>query len=84
METKKFYAVEVFDSTCNVLGHESGIYGKGDYSWITESLNGGNGNIDMTEEEALAVKADFDKVIKEEGLEWASCDIIELEVEVDE
>lgn len=84
METKKFYAVEVFDSTCNVLGHESGIYGKGDYSWITESLNGGNGNIDMTEEEALAVKADFDKVIEEKGLEWASCDIIEIEVEVDE
>ncbi len=84
MEIKKFYAVEVFDSTCNVLGHESGIYGKGDYSWITESLNGGNGDINMTEEEALAVKADFDKVIEEEGLEWASCDIIEIEVEVDE
>jgi hypothetical protein len=82
MKTKKFFAVEISDSTCNVLGHESGIYGKGDYSWITESLNGGNGNIDMTREEAEEVKADFEQVIKEKNLEWASADIIEVEVEV--
>lgn len=49
MTTKKFFAVEVFDNTCNVMGHESGIYGKGDYSWINESLK------PTSEETALVV-----------------------------
>lgn len=84
MTTKKFFAVEVFDSTCNVMGHESGIYGKGDYSWINESLNGGNGEYNMTEEEALEVKADFERIIKERNLEWASVEIDSVEVPVAE
>jgi len=80
MKTKKFFAVEVIDKTCNVTGHESGIYGKGDYSWISGSLNGGNGEYNMTEEEALEVKADFERVIKERNLEWASVDIDSVEI----
>lgn len=84
MTTKKFYAVEIIDSTCNVMGHESGIYGKGDYSWINESLNGGNGEYNMTEEEALEVKADFERIIKERNLEWASVEIDSVEVPVAE
>lgn len=60
MKTKKFYAVVVFDNTCNVAGHESGIYAKGDYSWATKSLNGGNGEYNMTEDEAREVKGDFE------------------------
>ena len=80
MTTKKFFAVEVFDNTCNVVGHESGIYGRGDYSWISESLNGGEGaEYNMTEEEALEVKADFERVIKERNLEWATVDIDSVE-----
>lgn len=84
MKTKKFYAVEVFDNTCNVAGHESGIYGKGDYSWITDSLNGGDGEYNMTEEEAQDVKADFERIIKERNLEWASVDVDFVEVPVAE
>ena len=80
MKTKKFFAVMVFDNTCNVMGHESGIYGRGDYSWISEPLNGGNGEWNMTEAEALEVKADFERVIKERGLEWASVDIYSVEI----
>lgn len=83
--TKKFFAVEVFDNTCNVMGHESGIYGKGDYSWITDTLNGGDGaEYNMTEAEALEVKADFEQKIKEYMLDWASVEIDSVEVEVDD
>lgn len=82
--TQKYYAVEVYDNTCNEFGHQSGIYGKNDYSWVTETLNGGNANIDMTKEEAEEVKADFERVIKEKNLEWASVEIIEIEVELDD
>lgn len=84
METKKFYAVEVYDSTCNELSHQSGIYGKGDYSWINERLNGGNADINMTKEEADEVKADFESIINERGLDWASVDVIEFEIEDEE
>lgn len=84
MKTKKFYAVAVYDNTCNDMAHESGIYGKGDYSWINESLNGGNGEYNMTEEEALEVKADFERIIKERNLEWASVEIDSVEVPVAE
>ena len=56
METKKLYAVAVYDDTCNDMAHEFGIYGKGDYSWIDESLNGGcNAEYNMTLEEAEEV-----------------------------
>lgn len=85
MTTKKFFAVEVFDNTCNVMGHESGIYAKGDYSWITDSLNGGcDAEYNMTEEEANEVKADFERIIKERNLEWASVEIDSVEVPVAE
>ena len=83
MKTKKFFAVEVFDNTCNVMGHESGIYGKGDYSWVTDSLNGGcDADYNMTEEEANEVKADFERIIKERNLEWASVAIDSVEIPV--
>ena len=85
MKTKKFFAVEVFDNTCNVMGHESGIYGKGDYSWVTDSLNGGcDADYNMTEEEANEVKADFERIIKERNLEWASVAIDSVEIPVAE
>lgn len=85
MKTKKFFAVEVFDNTCNVMGHESGIYGKGDYSWVTDSLNGGcDADYNMTEEEANEVKADFERIIKECNLEWASVAIDSVEIPVAE
>ena len=85
METKKLYAVAVYDDTCNDIAHEFGIYGKGDYSWIDESLNGGcNAEYNMTEEEALEVKADFERIIKERNLEWASVEIDSVEVPVAE
>ena len=83
MKTKNLYAVEVTDNTCNVQGHESGIYGKGDYSWVSDSLNGGvDAEYDMTKEDAEEVKADFERVIKEKNLEWASVrvDCVELPV----
>ncbi|MBR2016147.1 MAG: hypothetical protein IKA00_02425 [Prevotella sp.] len=81
MKTKKFFAVEVFDNTCNVMGHESGIYGKGDYSWIDSSLNGGcDAEYNMTEEKANEVKADFERIIKERNLEWASVGIDSVEI----
>lgn len=81
MKTKKFFAVEVFDNTCNAMGHESGIYGRGDYSWITDSLNGGDGGeYNLTEQEAQEVKADFERIIKERNLEWASVGIDSIEV----
>ena len=81
MKTKNFYAVMVLDNTCNVAGHESGIYAKGDYSWTTDSLNGGsNAEYNMTEDEAQEVKADFERVIKERNLEWASVEIDSVEV----
>lgn len=83
--TKKFFAVEVFDNTCNVMGHESGIYGKGDYSWITDTLNGCDGaEYNMTEAEALEVKSDFEQKIKEYNLDWASVKIDSIEVDVDD
>lgn len=85
MKTKKFFAVEVFDNTCNTIGHESGIYSKNDYSWIDESLNGGcNAEYNMTEEEANEVKADFERVIKERNLEWASVEVDCIEVPIAE
>lgn len=85
MKTKKFFAVEVFDNTCNVMGHESGIYGKGDYSWVTDSLNGGcDADYNMTEEQANEVKADFERIIKERNLEWASVAIDSVEIPVAE
>ena len=81
METRKFYAVVIYDNTCNVIGRESGIYGKGDYSWITESLNGGNGSdFCTTKDEAENVKTDFERVIEERNLEWASVFILEIEL----
>ena len=62
-----------------------GIYGKGDYSWITDSLNGGDGaEYNMTEAEALEVKADFERMIKEYMLDWASVDIDEMEIDEEE
>ena len=83
--TKKFFAVEVFDNTCNVMGHESGIYGKGDYSWITDTLNGGDGaEYNMTEAEALEVKADFEQKIQEYMLDWASVEVDEMEIDEDD
>ena len=85
MKTKKFYAVAVYDNTCNDMTHEFGIYGKGDYSWIDESLNGGcNAEYNMTLEEAEEVKADFERVIKEKDMEWASVEIDSVEVPVAE
>lgn len=82
---KTMYAVMVMDSTCNVLGHETGIYGKGDYSWVSGSLNGGeNAEYNMTREEAEAVKAEFEDYIKENNLEWASVCIDEFEIEEEE
>ena len=85
MKTKKFFAVEVFDNTCNVTGHQSGIYGKGDYSWVTDSLNGGcDADYNMTEEEANEVKADFERIINERNLEWASVAIDSVEIPVAE
>ena len=82
---KKVFAVAVYDNTCNVEGHEMGIYGKGDYSWITDSLNGGDGaEYNMTREEAEEVKADFERMIKEYMLDWASVDIDEMEIDDEE
>lgn len=82
METKKFYAVVVYDNTCNDEAHAMGIYGKGDYSWVDQRLNGGcNAEYNMTLEEAEEVKADFERVIKEKNLEWASVDIDWFELE---
>lgn len=82
METKKFYAVVVYDNTCNDEAHVMGIYGKGDYSWVDKSLNGGNNaEYNMTLDEAEEVKADFERVIKEKKLEWASVDIDWFELE---
>lgn len=76
METKKFYAVVVYDNTCNDEAQAMGIYGKGDYSWVDKSLNGGNNaEYNMALDEAEEVKADFERVIKEKKLEWASVDI---------
>lgn len=74
MKTKeRKYAVAVYDNTSNVLGKEMGIYTDGDYSWITDSLNGGaDAEYNMTIDEAEAVKADFEKVIEDNNLEWAS------------
>lgn len=69
---KVYYAVVVYDRTCNVAGHDFGAYGKEDYSWISDSLNGGMGAKLMTKEEADEVKADFDRVIRERSLDWAA------------
>lgn len=80
MKTKKLYAVVIIDSTCNVMGHDRGIYGRGDYSWISEPLNDSYREYNMTETEALEVKADFERVIKERGLEWAAVDIDSVEI----
>lgn len=82
---KKMYAVAVYDSTCNETGKEMGIYGKGDYSWVTDSLNGGNGaEYNMTKAEAEEVKADFERMIKEYMLDWASVEVDEMEIDEDE
>lgn len=82
---KKVYAVAVYDNTCNVMGKEMGIYGKGDYSWVTDSLNGGDGaEYNMTKEEAEEVKADFERMIKEYMLDWASVEVDEMEIDEDE
>ena len=81
MKTKKLYAVEIVDSTCNTTGRETGIYGKEDYSWIIGSLNGGcDAEYNMTEEEANEVKADFERKIKELDLEWASARVVFIEL----
>lgn len=77
----KKFAVCVFDNTCNQIGREYGIYGRGDYSWIKESLNGGfNAQYNLSEAEAMEIKADFDQVIKDENLSWASVDIDFIEL----
>ena len=82
---KKVYAVAVYDSTCNVMGKEMGIYGKGDYSWVTDSLNGGDGaEYNMTKAEAEEVKADFERMIKEYMLDWASVEVDEMEIDEDD
>lgn len=79
------YAVNVFDNTCNVIGHEEGIYGANDYRWMNEPLNGGNGEYSInTREEAEAVMADFQKVAEENSIEWASFGIDEIEIPVAE
>ena len=84
MKTKRFFAVEVFDSTCNDIEHESGIYGRGDYSWIDGQLNGGYGDYTMTEEEAIKAKEEFEKVIREKNLDWASVELDSVDVPVAE
>jgi hypothetical protein len=80
MKTKRFYAVQVFDSTSNQLGHDFGIYGKGDFSWLDQPLNGWNGDYNMTMDEALAQKAECERIINERSLAWASADIDSIDV----
>ena len=78
---KTVYEVHVYDSTCNDLAHDFGVYGKGDYSWAFGRLNGGNTDLSpMTKAEAEDVKEDFLQYIEENDLWWASVDIMELEV----
>ena len=80
---KKLYAIKVSDRTCNIPGMDTGIYGRGDYSWITEHLNGGNGNYDLTEAEAIEAKADYERAIQDRNLEWASAEIDSVEIDTD-
>lgn len=84
MKKKRFYAVEVYDRTCNDLSHEFGAYGRGDYSWAKGSLNGGAGEYNMTKKEALEVKDEFERYIEEHSLDWAAVDIGFIELPVDE
>lgn len=84
MIKKRMFAVRVLDMTCTMLGHKSGIYGRGDYSWITDNLNGNKGGYHMTDTEAQEVKADFERVIKERNLTWATVDVVSVEMLVAE
>lgn len=72
----------VFDDTCNVKGHEFGVYGKDDYSWISHTLNGGDGaRYNMTEQEAVEVMTDFRNKIVRLNLHWASVEVDYIEVD---
>lgn len=85
MKTTKNFAVCVYDNTCNLTGHGEGLYGAGDYRWINEPLNGGEGEYSIeTLEEAESVMTDFQKVAEENNLEWASFGICVLEIHVAE
>lgn len=75
----KKYAVLIFDMTANTTSH--GYYGKGDYSWARESLNGGASDIPYfdTKEEAEAVAKEFYEYIITHGLEWAHVGVETIE-----
>lgn len=84
MVKKNLFAVRVNDKTALYWGRKFGTYDRGDYSWIADKLNGGKGNYNMTERDALEVKADFERVIKERKLAWAEVEIDSVEVLVAE
>ena len=78
METKKNFAVRVYDTTCNDYDHESGIYGKNDYSWADETISNGYANYDLTKDEAENLKKEFEDYAKKHNLYWAAFRVEEL------
>lgn len=83
METKKNFAVRVYDTTCNDYDHESGIYGKGDYSWADETISNGYANYDLTKDEAENLKKEFEVYAKKHNLNWAAFRVEELKFTYD-
>jgi hypothetical protein len=78
METKKNFAVRVYDTTCNNYNHESGIYGKDDYSWADETISNEYANYDLTKDEAENLKKEFEDYAKKHNLDWAAFEVEEL------
>ena len=83
MKTIKKFSVVVFDDTCNDASRQFGIYGRGNYDWVRNSLNCGDTDEEPMDsrEEAEAVKAEFEKFADENGLCWASFEIEESEIQ---
>jgi hypothetical protein len=83
METKKNFAVRVYDTTCNDYDHESGIYGKDDYSWADETISNEYANYDLTKDEAENLKKEFEDYANKHNLDWAAFEVEELPLTYD-
>lgn len=83
MKANKNFAVRVYDTTCNNYDHESGIYGKDDYSWADETISNEYANYDLTKEEAENLKKEFEDYAKKHNLDWAAFQVEELPLTYD-
>jgi hypothetical protein len=83
METKKNFAVRVYDTTCNDCNHESQLFNTEDYSWVDDTLVDTECAYNMSKEEAEALKAKFEAYAKARRLDWVTFQVEELPLTYD-